>query len=64
MDQFLEASIVEELNPTWHSAVLVGWGNMTVTMEEMLESFVKVVVVKIWSCCIVNNFPNNNYVGI
>ena len=42
MDQFLEVSIVEGLNPTWNSAVLVGWGNMTVTIAGMLESFVKV----------------------
>ena len=40
--QFAEASIVEELNPTWHSAVLVVLDNVTVTMAEMWELFVKV----------------------
>ena len=42
MDQFLDPSTVEELNPTWHSAAGVVWGNVTVTMAEMWESFVKV----------------------
>ena len=42
MDQCLEASLVEELNPTWHSAAGVEWGTVTVTMAEMWESFVKV----------------------
>ena len=42
VDQFLEASLAEELNPTWHSAAGVVWGNSTVTMAEMWESFVKV----------------------
>ena len=48
VDQFAEASIVEELNPTWHSAVLVVLGNVTVTMAEMWESFVKV---ELGNCC-------------
>ena len=42
VDQFLEACIVEGLNPTWHSAVLVALGNVTVTTTEMWELFVKV----------------------
>ena len=42
VDQFLEASLAEELNPTCHSAAGVVWGNSTVTMAEMWESFVKV----------------------
>ena len=42
VDQCLEASLVEELNPTWHSAAGVEWGTVTVTMAEMWESFVKV----------------------
>ena len=42
VDQCLEASIVEGLNPTWHSAAGVVWGTVTVTMVEMWESFVKV----------------------
>ena len=48
MDQFAEASIVEELNPTWHSAALVVWGNSTVTMAGMWESSVKV---ELGNCC-------------
>ena len=42
VDQFLDTSSVEGLNPTWHSAGLVVLGNLTVTMAEMWESFVKV----------------------
>ena len=42
MDQCLDTSTVEGLNPTWHSAAGVVWGNVTVTMAEMWESFVKV----------------------
>ena len=49
MDQFLEASIVEGLNPIQQSAVVVVWGNKTVTMAEMLESFVKVEYCLIWN---------------
>ena len=38
----MDTSTVVGLNPTWHSAAGVVWGNVTVTMAEMWESFVKV----------------------
>ena len=41
-DQCLDTSTVEGLNPTWHSVAGVVWGDVTVTMAEMWESFVKV----------------------
>ena len=41
-DQSLDTSTVEVLNLIWHSAAGVVWGNVTVTMAEMWESFVKV----------------------
>ena len=48
MGQFVEAYIVEGLNPTWHTAAGVAWGNVTVTTAEMWESFVKV---ELGNCC-------------
>ena len=35
VDQCLVTSLVEGLNPTWHSAAWIVWGNVTVTMAEM-----------------------------
>ena len=42
VDLFVDTSTVVELNLTWHSAAGVVWGNVTVTMAETWESFVKV----------------------
>ena len=42
VDLYLVTSPVVGLNLTWHSAAGVVWGNVTVTMAEMWESFVKV----------------------
>ena len=44
VDQFLEESTVQELNLTWHSVALVVWGDVTVTMAETWESYVKVLL--------------------
>ena len=40
--QYLVTSLVEGLNPAWHSVAGVVCGNMTVTMAEMWVSFVEV----------------------
>ena len=37
VDQFVDASTVEGLNPTWHIAAFMVWVNSTVTMAEMWE---------------------------
>ena len=55
MDQYLDTSTVEVLNPTWHSAAGVVWGNSTVTMAGMWESFVKVEFSK-YRAAVVKNY--------
>ena len=71
VDLFVDTSTVEGLNLTWHSAAGVVWGNVTVTMAEMWESFVKVelgnVVVKNnkgkWSDCDIEDVTPCRYSG-
>ena len=50
VDLFVDTSPVVVLNLTWYTAEGVVWGNMTVTMEGMWESFVKVELNWVFYC--------------